>query len=166
MWACNFAPRGWAFCNGQIMQITQNMALFSLLGTNFGGDGKTTFGLPSLQGATPMHWGTAPSGITYAIGQSGGQPTVMLNESQVPSHNHSLQASARPADLSAPGPQNSLARSTPAYIYKQPTGAAPPQPLANGAILPAGGGVAHNNVMPFQTLNFCIAMFGIFPPRG
>jgi microcystin-dependent protein len=165
MWACSFAPTGWAFCDGQLMQITQNTALFSLLGTNFGGDGKTTFGLPSLQGAAPMHWGQARSQTVYTIGQLGGEPTVTLLESKVPSHTHALQATPRNADLDKPSPQNSLARSNPGYIYKQPAGAATPQALAQGAVVAAGGSQPHNNMMPYQTLNFCIAMQGIYPAR-
>jgi microcystin-dependent protein len=164
--ACNFAPFGWAFCNGQIMPISQNTALFSLLGITYGGDGKSNFALPNLQGAAPMHCGQSPGTSLYNLGQSGGQASVTLLSSQAPAHTHALQASARDADLDSPGPQNALARSTPGHIYKQPAGAATPQPLANGTLSPAGGNLPHNNLMPYLTLNFCIALQGIFPARS
>lgn len=166
MWGCAFAPNGWAFCDGQVLPISQNTALFSLLGTNYGGDGKSTFALPDLQGSVPIHQGVGQSGIPYAVGESAGEPTVTLLASEVPPHNHSLQGSAHNADLNAPGPQNSLGRSSPAYVYKQPAGAATPQPLAPGSLQPAGGGLPHNNMMPYLTLNFCIALQGIYPPRS
>lgn len=164
IWATNFAPTGWAFCDGQLLAISQNTALFSLLGTTYGGDGRTTFALPNLQGAAPMHWGQGPGLSLHDIGESGGASTVTLLQTEVPQHTHSLQADARPADLNNPSPQNSLARSTP-VIYKQPAGAASPQPLAPGVLGAAGGSHPHNNMMPFQTLNFCIALQGIYPPR-
>lgn len=166
MLACNFAPAGWALCNGQIMPISQNTALFSLLGTRFGGDGRSTFGLPDLRGAAPMHWGQGAGLSPRELGESGGVTTVLLTQQQVASHTHALQASPHTADLDTPGPQNALGRSNPALIYKQPTGAAPRQPLAAGVMGPAIGGTQpHNNLMPFQTLHFCIALQGIFPPR-
>ncbi len=166
MFACNFAPTGWAFCNGQIIPLSQNTALFSLLGVNFGGDGKTNFGLPNLQGNAAMHWGQSQSGSTYDIGQSGGESEVTVLQSEVPSHTHSLQASARPADLDTPGPQNALGRTTPAQLYKQTSGAAAVQPLAPGVLTPVGSQQPHNNMMPLLTLNFCIALQGVYPPRS
>ena len=166
IFACNFAPTGWAFCNGQILPLSQNTALFSLLGTTYGGDGKSNFALPNLQGAAAMHWGQSPGTSLYDLGQTGGETTVSLLSSEVPGHQHNLQASAHAADLDSPGPQNALARSTPGFIYKQPTGAAPPQPMANGTLTPSGGNQPHNNLMPFLTLNFCIALQGVYPPRS
>ncbi|MGH3157821.1 MAG: phage tail protein [Streptosporangiaceae bacterium] len=167
MWGCTFAPYGWAFCDGQIVPISQFTALFSLLGTNFGGDGRSSFGLPNLQGAAPMNAGkSSQSGSTYDLGQSGGEQMVTLSQQQVPSHTHALQGEPRPADLNTPGPQNSLARSTPATVYTEPQGAAAPQAMSPGVIPAASGGRAHNNLMPYQTLNFCIALQGIFPPRS
>jgi microcystin-dependent protein len=167
MWGCAFAPYGWAFCDGQILSITQNTALFSLLGTNFGGDGKSTFGLPNLQGSAPMNWGqSSQSGNFYDLGQADGEQTVTLSQLQVPSHTHALQGDPRPADLNTPGPQNSLARSTPASVYTTAQTAGTPQPMSPGAIPSASGGLAHNNLMPYQTLNFCIALQGIYPPRS
>ncbi len=166
MLACNFAPAGWALCNGQILPINQNTALFSLLGTRFGGDGRSTFALPDLRGAAPMHWGQGAGLSPRNLGDSGGAATVLLSQAQVPSHTHALQASPRPANLNAPSQQNALGRSEPALIYKEPTGAATPAALAAGVMGPAIGGTQpHNNLMPFQTLHFCIALQGIYPPR-
>ncbi|MBV9365633.1 MAG: phage tail protein [Solirubrobacterales bacterium] len=166
MWGCAFAPTGWAFCDGQLMPISQNTALFSLIGTYYGGDGRSNFALPDLRTNVPMFWGTSPGGTQHFLGETGGATTETLQQSEVPAHAHALQASARPADLNGPGPQNSLARSAPASIYKQPTGAATPQPLAAASVQPAGSGMPHNNLMPYLTLNFCIALQGIFPPRS
>jgi microcystin-dependent protein len=149
------------------MTISQNTALFSLLGTFFGGNGVSNFALPDLQGTAPMHWGQGPGLSDHFLGDSGGVPAVALLEQEVPPHAHSLQASAHTANLNNPSPSNSLARSTPGYIYKQPAGAATPQPLATGVMGGAvGGGQPHNNMMPYQTLNFCIALQGVYPPRG
>ena len=166
MFAGNFAPKGWAQCNGQLLPISQNTALFSLLGTTYGGDGKSNFALPNLQGSAAMHWGQSTTGTQYFIGQTGGETSVTLLDSEMPQHTHALQASAHVANLNNPGPANALARSTPAMIYKVPAGAAPPQPLAPGVLTPAGGSQPHNNLMPYLTLNFCIAMQGVFPPRS
>jgi microcystin-dependent protein len=161
----NFPPRGWAFCNGQLLPISQNTALFSLLGTSYGGNGQSTFGLPNLQGSAPIHQGQGQGLSQYDIGQSGGETTVTLIDSEMPVHNHSLMASSDPADLGAPGATRSLARSQP-DVYRAPAGAAPTQPLAPQAVGNSGGSQPHNNLMPFLTLNFCIALQGIFPPRG
>jgi microcystin-dependent protein len=165
MFGCGFAPKGWAFCDGQLLPISQNTALFSLLGTYYGGDGKSNFALPNLQGNVPMFWGQAQSGTMYDLGEASGESTVTLTQAETPPHTHALQADPRSATLNNPSPQNSLARSTPSSIYKQPAGAATPQPLAPGTVQPAGGGLPHNNLMPYLTLNFCIAMQGIYPPR-
>ena len=158
-----FAPVGWAQCNGQLLQIKQNTALFSLLGTTFGGDGKTTFGLPNLQGNAPMAPGQGPGLILHDLGEAGGEATVTLLQSEVPSHPHSLQADPRPATLSNPGQQNALARSAP-EIYTSGT----PQPtqLASQAVGYSGGNQPHNNMAPYLTLNFCIALQGIYPARS
>jgi microcystin-dependent protein len=161
----NFAPTGWAFCDGQVLPLSQNTALFSLLGTTYGGDGKSNFALPNLQGSVPMFYGQGPGLSLHDIGESGGETTVTLLESEVPSHGHSLQASTHNANLESPGPSVALGRSSPSLIYKQPAGAAPAQPLSDQAIAPAGGDQPHNNMMPYLTLNFCIALQGVFPPR-
>jgi microcystin-dependent protein len=165
MFACNFAPTGWAFCNGQLLPISQNTALFSLLGTIYGGDGKSTFALPNLRGSAPMFWDQGPGLSDHFIGEASGVDAVTLIRPEMPAHNHVLQASPDPGDLAAPDPTRSLARSQP-FVYKQPAGAAPPQPLAPAAVHVSGGSQPHNNMQPYLTVNFCIALQGIFPPRG
>ena len=159
----NFAPTGWAFCDGQLMPIIQNTALFSLLGTTYGGNGTTNFALPNLQGSAPIGPGQGTGLSLRDIGETGGEPTVELLQSEVPTHVHSLQASNQNGTLNQPGPQNSLARTDPAFAYT-PTGVA--TKLAAGALGGAvGGNAPHNNMMPYLTLNFCIALEGYFPPR-
>jgi microcystin-dependent protein len=159
----NFAPKGWAFCDGQLMPLSQNTALFSLLGTYYGGDGKSNFALPNLQGNSATHWGQSSTGTLYDLGQGSGEQSVTLLDSEMPQHTHALQADPRPATLDNPSPQNSLARSSP-DIYKQPTGAAT-VPLSPGAVGVAGSSQPHNTMMPYLTLNFCIALQGVYPPR-
>jgi microcystin-dependent protein len=159
----NFAPKGWAFCDGQVLPLSQNTALFSLLGTTYGGDGKSNFALPNLQGSAPMFYGQGPGLSLHDIGETGGSDTVSLLESEIPSHPHSLMADARGANLNNPSPSNALARSTPQQIYTTPP--APLTPLADQTIAPAGGDQPHNNLMPYLTLNFCIALQGVYPPR-
>ncbi len=138
IWACNFAPTGWAFCDGQLLPLSQNTALFSLLGTTYGGDGKSNFALPNLQGNAPMFWGQGPGLSDHDLGETGGEPAVTLRDQEVPQHPHSLMASAHNADLDNPGPNFSLGRSNPQLIYKTPAGAASPQPMAAGILTPAG----------------------------
>jgi microcystin-dependent protein len=158
-----FAPTGWAFCNGQIIPLSQNTALFSLLGTTYGGDGKTNFALPDMQGNSPMQPGQGAGLSLHDLGEVGGEQSVTLLESEMPSHPHALTADQRPANLDNPSPLNALARSSP-NIYKTPTGAAT-VPLSDLAVGPAGGDQPHNNMQPFLTLNFCIALQGVYPPR-
>lgn len=158
----NFAPQGWAFCDGQLLPIAQNTALFSLVGTFYGGDGETTFGLPNLQGRLPMHPGHGPGLSARSLGQSGGVETVTLNTSQVPAHSHSVKASTNPGDLDAPNANRGLARSSGGFAY---TGEANMVDLAS-PVSTQGGGQAHNNLMPSLTLNYCIALVGVFPSRS
>ena len=160
----NFPPKGWAFCNGQLLPLSQNTALFSLLGTTYGGDGKSNFALPNLQGSAPMFWGQGPGLSDHFEGEAAGEPSVGLVDAEMPSHQHTLMANSAQGDLPTPGPTISLARSTP-FIYKTPGGAAAPQALSPAAVTPAGGSLPHNNMMPFLTLNFCIALQGIYPQR-
>lgn len=155
----NFAPRGWAWCNGQLMPISQNTALFSLLGTTYGGDGKSTFGLPNLQGSAPMFWGQGPGLSLRDIGESGGSETVTLLESEIPSHNHTMNATSEDGDRNT-ATGNFTGRGTSLYAP-----AANLQPMANQTVAPTGGGAPHNNMMPYLTCYFCIALQGIFPPR-
>lgn len=164
IFAGNFAPTGWALCNGQLMPISQNTALFSLVGTSYGGDGKTTFALPNLQGSAPMHQGQGPGLSDRVIGESGGQQAVTLLNSEMPAHNHALMASSAPASSRAPA-NAALARSRNGNAYQtivnqNVTG------LAAQAVGIAGGSLPHNNMQPFLVLTFIIALQGIFPPRG
>jgi microcystin-dependent protein len=160
----NFAPRGWAFCDGQIMPISQNTALFSLLGTNYGGDGKSTFALPDLQGSAALGSGqSSASGTQYFIGESSGVPAVTLLQSEMPVHSHSLNISTQPAVVRQPGGQLT-AVATGVGFYGPNTGAT--TNLAPQAVSIAGGSQPHNNMQPFLTLNFIIALQGVFPSRN
>jgi microcystin-dependent protein len=159
----NFPPKGWAFCDGQILPLSQNTALFSLLGTTYGGDGKSTFALPNLQGAVPMHPGQGPGLSLHDLGETGGTETVTLLESEIPAHSHAVQANAAPSDLQLPGSDRALARATGGNAYKAPPAAT--TQLSDQALTPAGGDQPHNNLQPYLTLNFCIALQGVFPPR-
>lgn len=158
-----FAPRGWAWCDGQLLPLSQNTALFALLGTTYGGDGRSTFALPNLQGRAPMHPGQGPGLSSHALGESGGSGTVTLLESEIPAHSHALRGSIDDADLTIPAPARTLAKSAGQPLYTNATQLAP---LAPGALAPVGGDQPHNNLQPYLTLYFCIALQGIFPPRG
>jgi microcystin-dependent protein len=158
----NFAPTGWALCNGQLLPISQNTALFSLLGTTYGGNGASNFALPNLQGATVMHPG-AGSGLSQRVlGETAGSETVTLLQSEIPQHTHALQAQNAPGDTSSPA-GNAYSRAIGATPY-QPAGGALVA-MSPQAVAPVGGGQPHNNMQPYLTLNFCIALQGIFPPR-
>jgi microcystin-dependent protein len=165
----NFAPKGWAFCQGQLLSISQNTALFSLLGTTYGGDGKSTFGLPNLQGSAPMFYGQGPGLSLHDIGETGGSDTVTLLQTEIPSHNHALNADPSLATTNNPangayaeGVWNAAPNSGNVNIYNV---ANPGTALSQNAIAPAGNSAPHNNLMPYLTLNFCIALQGVFPPR-
>lgn len=159
----NFAPRGWAWCDGQLLPLSQNTALFSLLGTTYGGNGKSNFALPDLQGRAPMHPGQGPGLSLHDLGETGGSETVSLLESEMPAHSHALRASSDAADLFGPGPATSLAASTGATAY-QPSNASLVS-MAPEALPPAGGDAPHNNLQPYLTFYFNIALQGVFPPR-
>lgn len=159
----NFAPKGWAWCDGQLLPLSQNTALFSLLGTTYGGNGKSNFALPDLQGRAPMHPGQGPGLSLHDLGETGGSDTVSLLESEIPSHSHTQRASVDPADLFAPGPGVSLAASTGAAAYNSSTAGL--VSMAPESLAPAGGDQPHNNLMPYLTFYFCIALQGIYPPR-
>ncbi len=159
----NFPPKGWAFCNGQLLPISQNTALFSLLGTTYGGDGKSTFALPDLQGSTPMQPGQGQGLSLRDLGQMSGVETVTLLESEIPVHTHSISGSNEDAT------QGSL---TNTVIPSKASGGqpylSPPanlQPMNFQSLAVAGGSLPHNNMQPYLTLNFCIALQGVFPQR-
>ena len=156
----NFAPKGWAWCDGQLLPLSQNTALFSLLGTTYGGNGKSNFALPDLQGSAPMHPGQGPGLSLYDLGQTGGSETVSLLESEIPSHSHSLSQSTSAGDT------NLAAGSftgTGSAIYGPVDS---PVPMSPSSLAPAGGDQPHNNMMPYLTFYFNIALQGVFPPRG
>jgi microcystin-dependent protein len=163
VFAFNFAPRGWAFCDGQLLPLSQNTALFSLLGTTYGGNGSSNFGLPDLQGRAPMHPGQGPGLSLYDLGESGGSETVTLLTSEIPAHNHSLAGSNRPANSASPSPTVAIAgaRGFNAFASANNLAVSDPQTLGLG-----GSNQPHNNMQPYLTLSFCIAMQGVFPPRS
>ncbi|WP_394773003.1 phage tail protein [Flavobacterium sp.] len=157
----NFAPKGWTFCNGQLLPISQNTALFSLLGTNYGGDGKSSFGLPDLQGRAPMHPGQGPGLSMHDLGEIGGVESVALLDSEIPPHTHSIKAASLNSQSTIPT-NNSLGRGNPVKVY---SAVAPTTAMGNDSISTTGGDLPHNNMMPYLTMNFCIALQGVFPPR-
>jgi len=163
MFGFNFAPTGWAQCNGQLLPISQNTALFSLLGTFYGGDGKSTFALPNLQGSVPVHQGQGQGLSERFLGEQSGAQFVTLLTSEIPVHTHSWSANAAPATLNVPGNDRTLARASGGTAYK--AGVNPNVQLAPEALSPAGGSLPHNNMMPYLTVNFCIALQGVFPAR-
>lgn len=158
----NFAPRGWAFCNGQILPISQNTALFSLLGTMYGGDGKSTFALPDLQGRAPMFWGQGPGLSLYDLGQTSGTETVTLLTAEIPAHSHTMSFNGNViGESNLPGGKvfaKSGIPDTSVYSTNQPT-------KQGGELAPVGGNQPHNNMQPYLVMNFAIALQGVFPPR-
>ena len=160
----NFAPRGWAWCDGQLLPLSQNTALFSLLGTTYGGNGKSNFALPDLQGRAPMHPGQGPGLSLHDLGETGGSEIVTLLQSEMPSHPHTMRANTDIADVQTPSNARSIARSQNANAYKPPSGQ-PVVQLNPGALAPAGGDQPHNNLQPYLTLYFNIALQGVYPPR-
>lgn len=161
MFAGNFAPQGWALCDGQLLAISQNDALFSLFGTIYGGDGRTTFGLPDLRGRVPVHKGQGPGLSNRPIGQKAGAENVTVTVNQLPSHGHPMQATEEPADSANPG-GNLAARSTTMDLY---INAGQNANLAPTAITATGGSQPHSNLMPYLCVNFIVALFGIYPSR-
>lgn len=169
LFAGNFAPRNWAFCNGTAISISQNAALFSLLGTIYGGDGRTNFKLPDLQGRVPRHPGSPPGLVSTNLGQSGGAEKVTLTMSQMPSHTHQLVGSTARIDeeggSKSPDGQFTARMQANQGIYASATGATLVN-MASEAVKSAGSGQAHNNMQPFLAINFIIALNGIYPPRS
>jgi len=171
MFPFNFAPKGWAFCAGQLLPISQNTALFSLLGTTYGGDGKSNFALPNMQGNSPLHPGQGPGLSLYDLGEETGVQTVTLLQSEIPSHNHSFSASTNPGTVvTAGGNILGTAHNGSKTVFND-CNYLLPNGSTNVVMSPActsvyGSGQPHDNMQPYLTLNFCIAMQGVFPPRG
>lgn len=155
----NFPPLGWQLCAGQLVPISEYEALFQLIGTTYGGDGQTTFGLPDLRGRAPIHWGTGPGLSTYIIGQQLGTENVTLSQGQLPMHGHPFLATTNQATL--PAPQNNLASDTNRNAYS--TAGTVNTQLNAQTIGPVGGNQPHENMQPFLVGNYCISMYGIFP---
>jgi microcystin-dependent protein len=169
--ALNFAPRGWAFCDGQLLPISQNTALFSLIGTTYGGDGRTTTALPNLQGRAPMHPGRGPGLTSRRLGQRIGSETASLSEAQIPSHNHTYRAVQATGTENEPNANLMVGEGipgskkvNPVEFYKQD--ATSMVSMASDSLSVSGGGQAHENQQPYLTLNYCIALMGLFPSRG
>jgi microcystin-dependent protein len=158
----NFAPQGWAFCNGQLMPISQNTALFSLLGTTYGGDGKSTFALPNMQGSAPMHPGQGPGLSLHDLGESGGSDNLSLLESEMPAHTHGWTASNQYGTDQSPINEMFAGGVGGIAMYAAPASITQ---LAPSALPVTGGDQPHNNMMPYLTLTFCIALQGVYPPR-
>lgn len=157
----NFPPPGWAFCDGQLISISQNTALFSLVGTFYGGDGRSNFALPDIQGSVVMGTGQGLGLSLRELGETGGNQTVTLLDTEMTAHTHALAASAQPGEDPTPGGE-ALGRSVGASLYHQGAGDVL---LAPEAMPAAGGGLPHNNLQPYLTLNYCIALQGVFPSR-
>jgi microcystin-dependent protein len=158
----NFAPKGWAFCDGQLLPLSQNTALFSLLGTTYGGNGQSTFALPNLQGSAPMHPGQGPGLSLHDLGETGGSDTVTLLVSEIPSHPHTAQAHSGLSTQTTPV-NNAWSGSNVSKQYVVPPD---PNTFMNPAALKlTGSDLPHNNLQPYLVLNFCIALQGVFPPR-
>lgn len=157
----NFAPKGWAWCDGQLMPLSQNTALFSLLGTTYGGNGKSNFALPDLQGRAPMHPGQGPGLSLHDLGETGGSETVTLLESEIPAHSHAVSASQADGISQTPVGEK-LATGIGIGQYAAPGALTQ---LSPSALTPAGGDQPHNNLMPYLTFYFNIALQGVFPAR-
>ena len=163
IFAGNFAPRGWAFCNGQLLPISQNTALFSLIGTTYGGDGRTTTALPNLEGRAPMHPGRGPGLTAKRLGERGGVETVTLTEAQMANHNHTVMASGEDADDDDPI-NHVTATTVGVRLYNQATNTL--VDFASQALVSAGGSQAHNNMQPYMAINYIIALVGLYPSRS
>ncbi len=162
MFAGTFAPRGWAFCDGQLLSITQNEALFSLFGTVYGGDGRTTFGLPDARGRVALHQGTGPGLSPRALGQKGGVEDVTIIENQLPVHSHTMQGSSSVGNQSSP--QGRVVAESPSFDLYQ--SGAPTADMSPDTVTPIGGNQQHTNLQPFLCINCIVALFGIFPSQN
>ena len=157
----NFAPRGWALCDGQILPINQNQSLYSLLGTTYGGDGRTSFALPDLRGRTPIHVGRSNGGGHHTLGQKSGEETHTLSVNEMPQHRHIAMGSSTAAN--APIAAGHVLADSPAQLYRDPANLLS---LRNGTVTNVGGSQAHENMQPYLAVNFCIALQGLFPSRN
>jgi len=164
IFAGNFAPRGWAFCDGQLLPVSQNTALFSLIGTTYGGDGRTTTALPNLQGRAPMHPGRGPGLTARRLGERVGTETVTLTEAQMASHNHTARGVKSPGNVGPPSNTDTFGRSAGAQAYH--SAATTLVDMATETLSTTGGGQAHENMQPFLTLNYIIALQGLYPSRS
>ena len=166
----NFPPKGWAFCDGQLMPISQNTALFSLLGTTYGGDGKSNFALPNMQGNVPMHPGQGPGLTLHDLGETGGTQSVTLLQTEMPVHSHGIGVASSPflsGQVSTPSNTTVLAKAAAPTTNAYTSGQTQTNQVMNGSMLTqAGGSLPHNNLQPYLTLNFCIALQGVFPARN
>lgn len=160
----NFAPRGWAWCDGQLLPLSQNTALFSLLGTTYGGNGKSNFALPDMQGNAPMHWGQGPGLSLHDLGETGGSQTVSLLESEIPSHAHAVNVANEAGTTNLPQ-GNLIARPFGRGNNLFSTTRTSPASMSPNEVVPTGGDQPHNNMQPYLTFYFCIALQGVFPPR-
>ncbi|MEM7353251.1 MAG: tail fiber protein [Acidobacteriota bacterium] len=167
IFAGNFAPRGWAFCDGQLLPIAENTALFSLIGTTYGGDGRSTTALPNLQGRAPMHPGRGPGLTSRRLGEKVGAETVTLSEAQIPSHSHTARGATQGGNITGP-PTNtsSMARSAGGLDAYHSNTSANLVDMASATLSTTGGGQAHTNLQPFLTMNFIIALVGLYPSRS
>jgi microcystin-dependent protein len=161
MFGGNFAPAGWAFCDGSLIAISENDALFALIGTTYGGDGQSTFALPDLRSRVPVHMGTGPGLQSYQIGETGGVESVTLSIPQTPSHTHALAASTTTANSTTP--QNNLLAQADVDMYLAD---APDINLNAQSVTPVGGNQPHDNMAPFVTISFIISLYGIFPTQN
>ena len=168
----NFAPLNWAFCNGEILAISQNTALFAVLGTIYGGDGRVTFALPDLRGQSPMHWGSSPTGFITVAGETLGNAAVTLTANQIPQHRHTIYATSiqQGGDPErSPGPnqngQSYLSQANASLIYEGPP-STPDTNFSDTAISISGDSQPHENMQPYLAMNFCISLYGVFPSRN
>jgi microcystin-dependent protein len=162
MFAGNFPPNGWLFCDGQTLPISENEVLFQLIGTTYGGDGESTFNVPNLQSRLPMHMGTGPDGTTYQIGEMAGTEQETLTVQQIPNHTHALVASTNLGANNNPGGSVLAQNAGGIRLYRE---VAPTDPMDPGVVGPAGGSQPHENTQPFLCVNFIISLFGIFPSQ-
>jgi microcystin-dependent protein len=161
MFGGSFAPAGWAFCDGQLMAISENDTLFNLIGTTYGGDGQETFGIPDLRGRVPIHMGTAKGGTTYTEGEMAGEESVTLSIQQMAGHNHPFTVSTSPGSTNSPG--GAVVAASPSvqmYIVDSPDNS-----LNQAAMTPAGGSQPHANMQPYACINFIISLFGVYPSQ-